>query len=232
MTLPSAQVHASHAGKAWYGLHPAVVVGLEDPTNAGRIEIELPWLPNATASAPVRAWAELITPYGDDAQGFLMLPEVGSTVVVGFWWGDVDHPYVIGATWNGNAQMPEPPSDDNNLRLIASRSGSRLQFDDRSGAVKVHLSAGGAPGTGVHTITLDDAGRTVTIDAASGASITLTAAGGVEVHAASTVEVTAAMVTVDAPMTQFSGVVTCDTLVASGGGIVSPSYTPGAGNVW
>lgn len=231
MTLPSTDLHPGHAGQAWYGLHPATVVGLEDPSGAQRVQVEFPWLPTADLSSAVRAWAEIVTPYADADQGLMMLPEIGSTVVVGFWWGDLDHPYIIGATWNGNAQMPESPTDDNNLRVIVTRSGSRLEFDDTDGAVKVRISSGGAPGAGVNTITLDDAGRSISIDSASGARVTLTSAGDVDVQA-SRVTVNAAMVSVTAPMSDFSGIVKCDTLIASGGGVISPSYTPGAGNVW
>ena len=52
------------------------------------------------------------------------------------------------------------------------------------------------------------------------------------IEAASTVDVKAAMVTVDAAISAFTGKITCDTLIATGGGVVSPAYTPGAGNVW
>jgi hypothetical protein len=44
------------------------------------------------------------------------------------------------------------------------------------------------------------------------------------------VEVSAGQVTVDAGLSQFSGVVRCDTLVATT--VVGTTYTPGAGNVW
>jgi len=47
---------------------------------------------------------------------------------------------------------------------------------------------------------------------------------------AAQVNVSAGMVQVDAGMSQFSGVVKCDTLIATS--VVSTSYTPGAGNVW
>jgi hypothetical protein len=47
---------------------------------------------------------------------------------------------------------------------------------------------------------------------------------------AAKVDVSAGMVTVDAGMSKFSGVVKCDTLIATS--VVSTSYTPGAGNIW
>lgn len=229
MRPPSGQLTPQHAGSSWHGLFPAVVTSLEDPAGEHRIQVELPWLPSGNGGS-VTAWAEVVVPYADEQQGYMMLPEVGSTVVVGFWWGHVDHPYVIGATWNGNAAMPEQPSDDNDLRLIASRAGSRLVFDDTPGGVKVQIASGGRPGGGVNTITLDDTARTITVEGAGGAKVTLTAAGGVEIDAPSTVKVTTSMVTVDAAMSKFSGVVQCDTLISNS--VISASYTPGAGNIW
>jgi hypothetical protein len=47
---------------------------------------------------------------------------------------------------------------------------------------------------------------------------------------AAQVAVSAAMVTVDAGMSRFSGVVQADTVIANS--VVSASYTPGAGNIW
>jgi hypothetical protein len=38
------------------------------------------------------------------------------------------------------------------------------------------------------------------------------------------------MVTVDAALSLFSGVVQCDTLISNA--VISTSYTPGIGNLW
>ena len=215
-------------GVLHFGLYPARVTALEnDPQGRLRIEVSLDWLAATDGGEAPLAWATIVTPYADNEQGFQMLPEIGSTVVVGFQAGHLDHPYVIGSVWNGNASPPEPMTDANNLRLVQTRSGSRLEFDDTPGAVAIRVSTPGG-----HQITMDDGGMRVEVRASSGARIELTPAGGVTVEAASTVDVSAAMVTVNAPVSQFSGVVTCDTLIATGGGVVSPMYTPGAGNVW
>ena len=45
------------------------------------------------------------------------------------------------------------------------------------------------------------------------------------------VEVNASAVNIHAPAVVCDGIVQCTTLIASAG-VVSPSYTPGAGNVW
>jgi uncharacterized protein involved in type VI secretion and phage assembly len=211
-----------------HGLHPATVVALEgDPEDRQRIKVRFDWLAATEGGDPPEAWATLVTPYADADQGFQMLPEIDSTVVVGFLAGHLDHPYVLGAVWNGNAVAPEDFTDANDKRLIQTRSGSRLEFDDTAGSVAIRVTTPGG-----HEIVMDDGGTSIGISASSGARIELTAAGGVTIEAASTVDVTAAMVTVDAALSQFNGVVTCDTLIAKGGGVVSPMYTPGAGNVW
>jgi hypothetical protein len=67
------------------------------------------------------------------------------------------------------------------------------------------------------TVTIDDAG------------VKIQTSGKLEVTASS-VQVSAPTVKVDAAMSSFSGVVKCDVLMASS--VVSSSYTPGAGNIW
>jgi len=47
---------------------------------------------------------------------------------------------------------------------------------------------------------------------------------------ASLIHASAGMVTVDAGLSKFSGVVQCDTLISNA--VISASYTPGAGNIW
>jgi uncharacterized protein involved in type VI secretion and phage assembly len=217
-----------HDGNLHLGLYPATVKALGgDPAGRGRIEVALDWLGATQGGDPPRAWATIVTPYADADQGFQMLPEIGSTVVVAFQAGHLDHPYVIGSVWNGTASPPEPFDDANDLRVIQTRSGSRLEFDDTPGAVAVKVTTPAG-----HTIALDDGDVEIKVESSNGSVIKLTAAGGITIQANSTVDVTAAMVSVDAAVSEFSGIVICDTLIAKGGGVISPTYTPGAGNVW
>lgn len=226
MTAPS-HTSAVPVGALYSGLYPATVVSLAgDPESRQRIEVSFDWLLGTDGASPT-GWATVISPYADADQGMQMLPEIGSTVVVGFLAGYLDHPYVVGAVWNGNATAPEEFSDENNKRVIKTRSGSVLEFDDTDGSVKITLTTPGG-----HEVVLDDGAGSVEISASSGARVELTPAGGVTIEASATVDISASMVTVDAAMSKFSGTVMCDTLIASGGGIVSPMYTPGAGNVW
>lgn len=206
----------------WYGLYPALVSDLVDPDNLGRIEVRFPGF--GDPGSEVRAWATLCTPYADDNQGLQILPEVDSQVVVGFEAGDPTRPYIVGCCWNGQRSLPESPEAANNKRLLRTRSGSELLFDDSDGNVVVHLKTAGG-----HLLKMSDTGD-VELDHSNGCTIKLTIGGQVTVNANSTVDVTASVINLKAPMVKADGVIKCETLITQS--VVSSSYTPGAGNVW
>ena len=93
---------------------------------------------------------------------------------------------------------------------ITTPGGARCTVTDAGGG-KVEITAAGS------TITVDSTG--VAIDGTSKVSVS-----------AAQVNVSAGMVKVDAGMSKFSGVVQCDTLIATT--VVGTTYTPGAGNIW
>lgn len=218
-------MNASGAAQTrFFGLYPAIVTDIVDPDFLGRIEVSFPWL--GDDGGEVRAWATLLSPYAEDGQGFEVCPSVDTQVVVGFEAGDPRRPYIVGAAWNGREAMPEDPESANNKRLIKTRSGSLLEFDDTDGSVVVTLSTESG-----HRLVLDGGSREVTLEHASGQVITMDAGGKVSIQANSTVDITASCLNVHAASAVFDGTITCTTLTASAS-VVSPSYTPGAGNVW
>ncbi len=73
-------------GAPLFGLYRAIVTDIVDPSSLGRIQVSLPSL--GSEGTEVRAWANLIAPYADDDQGYEMLPEVDTQVVVAFEAGD------------------------------------------------------------------------------------------------------------------------------------------------
>lgn len=216
-----------------FGVYPALVKDVQDPDGQGRVKLELPFAAAGDA-APAQAWARLATMMAGADRGSWFIPEVDDEVLVAFTAGDPSRPVVIGALWNGQDAPPETMDSANNIRSITSRSGHRLELDDTAGSERVRLETQGG-----HKLTLDDAsGGTVTLEHSNGAKITIDVSGKVEitansrvvVNASAQLSVTAGMVTVDAGMSKFSGVVKCDTLITNA--VISPSYTPGAGNVW
>ena len=126
----------------------------------------------------------------------------------------------------GFEALPEAAAKPNNKRLIKSREKSLLEFDDTSGAVRVTLSTQSG-----HQLVLDAGAMEIKITHSSGPTITMDAAGNVKINANVNVDLTGSVLNVHAPVANFDGIINCQTMIASVG-VVSPSYTPGAGNVW
>ncbi len=148
---------AEDEGERAYEVVIGVVVDIKDPARLCRVRVRIPALgPDATWWCPVVA-----TGAGRD-RGWFTVPEVDDEVLVGFEHGEVGRPIVIGRIWNGSDAPPDTNgSGDNPRRVIASKSGHTITFDDKEG--KLIIADGG--GIGVITIA-KDAG--VTIEAKQG----------------------------------------------------------------
>jgi uncharacterized protein involved in type VI secretion and phage assembly len=216
----------------WHAHYLAEVVDLNDPDSIGRVQVRLLSF-DGVAGQDAPLWARIALPFAGSNRGTYFMPDVGDEVLVSFLNGDPRHPVVIGGLWNGQASPPESMDGQskNYLKVIRSRNGVKVTLDDHDGQEKLVLETPGG-----QKVTLKDGPGAVEIVDSNGNSIKLESAGitvqasaEVKVQAA-TVKVSAGMVTVDAGMSKFSGVVKCDTLIATT--VVSSTYTPGAGNIW
>jgi hypothetical protein len=122
-------------------------------------------------------------------------------------------------------------AEGNPKRTILTGAGVRITLDDSDGAVSLLLETPG--GQRVH---LEDTPATVTVEDASGNSVTLessgvtvASAGQVTIRAGSLVSIKASMLQVQAGLSLFSGLVQCDTLLNNN--VISAAYMPGAGNM-
>ena len=175
----------------------------------------------------------MAVPFAGNNFGAFFIPDVDSEVLVAFTAGDAGWPVVIGNVWNGATELPESlPGSAVDRWTLTGKAGTRIAIVEQSEATATisFETPGGVSGT-----LTDEAGGKVEF-VCSGSTVTITpqgvkieTGGKVEVSA-SQVNVSAGMVQVDAGLSKFSGVVQCDTLIASS--IVATTYTPGAGNVW
>jgi uncharacterized protein involved in type VI secretion and phage assembly len=218
------------AGGLFYGMYTALVVDLQDPDGQGRVKIRLPWSPD-TGSASYEVWARVAVLMAGAGRGTWFIPDVDDEVLVAFEAGNPRRPYVVGALWNGSDSPPESMDNNNTKKVIHSRNGIKITFEDQDGQETLTLETPGG-----QKMEYTDSPAAITISDSSGNSvklessgITITTSGNVNVNA-SMVNVSASMVKVDAAMSKFSGVVKCDTLIATS--VVGASYTPGAGNIW
>jgi uncharacterized protein involved in type VI secretion and phage assembly len=232
MTVIHESLHAiNHPhGTRWYGVYPATVADNQDPDSQGRVKVRLPWSPDG-GSAAYEVWARLATTMAGGDRGTWFVPDKEDEVLVSFGGGNPDHPYVVGALWNGKDAAPQSMDSDNNIKTIVSREDIRITLDDTKGSVTLTLSTPGG-----QKMTLTDGGNTVRIEDTTGNSlelapsgVTLTASGNLTINAA-TIDITAGTATIDSAMWTHSGVIQNDTLITNS--VVSLAYTPGAGNVW
>jgi uncharacterized protein involved in type VI secretion and phage assembly len=119
------------------GVSVGVVAQNKDPEGLGRVKIQFPWRENSDESH----WARIAVPMAGKERGVWFLPEVGDEVLVACDAERVEHPYVLGALWNGQEPPPETNSDGkNDIRKIRSRSGHEIIFDDGAqGRIDIHL---------------------------------------------------------------------------------------------
>ncbi|MBJ6127193.1 phage baseplate assembly protein V [Microvirga splendida] len=164
---PHAPETMLEAGGAAKGVAVALVCDNKDPEGLGRVKVSYPWHTQENQSY----WARIAAPMAGKDRGVYFLPEIDDEVLVVFDRGDVRFPYVIGALWNGKDTPPETNGDGkNNLRVIHSRKGHRLTFDDGArGMVRLELDDG-------KKLEIDDDG--IKLEDGGGNSLTIESDGG------------------------------------------------------
>ena len=202
-------------------LHLARVTNNEDSESRGRIQVEL-------MHTGAEIWASCLTQSAGKDYGISCLPKVDEVVVLAFVSPEI--PIVLGAVWSGGNSHPQDAQTVEDKYAMVSPEGTKVVLDDSDGPkVNIETSSGyhmTITESGGGEIVIEKGGESVTL---SSSGISIVSSAKVEVQA-STVDVSASMVSVDAAMSKFSGVVKCDTLIATS--VVGTSYTPGAGNIW
>jgi uncharacterized protein involved in type VI secretion and phage assembly len=86
-------------------------------------------------------WMRLIQPHAGAGKGFYFVPEVDEEVLVGFESDNAERPYVIGSNYNGSENSGYNTSG-NDQKVIHTRSGTKMIFDDAEGSVFIEDPSG------------------------------------------------------------------------------------------
>jgi uncharacterized protein involved in type VI secretion and phage assembly len=145
------------------GLVIGIVKDVDDPSQQGRVQVDLPAMLGRTRTA----WAPIAAPMAGAGRGISFMPELDDEVIVGFLGSDPEQPVIVGFTWNG---VDPPPSPHPRERIIRSLNGHTIRMID---------ATPGSAGSG--SITIEDAnGNTIVL---SNGKIRLDAVALVEIHA-------------------------------------------------
>lgn len=196
--LLSALLAPNDHGGRFYGVVVGVVTNNQDPDGQHRVKLRFPWLSMEHESH----WARVVSAMAGNGRGAYFLPEPDDEVLVAFEHGSLEHPYVIGALWNGKDKPPENNGDGkNDQRAIHSRSGHVIRLCDTDGAERLEL----IDKTGNNKIVITSADNKISIEAQGdiaiksstgkvtieGVGVEITSTAGVKVQAQSTLDASA-----------------------------------------
>jgi Rhs element Vgr protein len=242
------------------GLHVGIVTSLEDPDSQNRIMVKLPtimaddegiWSRVSTLDAGNNRGTFILPEVDDEVIVGFINNDPRHAVVLGMM-NSSHYPAPLTASndnhekgYVSRSEMKMIWNDDKKTVVIETPAGNKILLTEEDTAIKIEDQNG-------NKFTMDTQGVTVEsmlhidLKAPSG-NFTMTdmtgntikaEPSGITVQAASKltlggamVEISGSQLTVSAAMAQFSGVVNAQTVIAAVG-VVSPSYTPGAGNIW
>ena len=135
-----------------------IVTDNKDPSKLGRVKVKFPILSDKDTSF----WCPIIMLGAGKNRGWFFIPEKDDEVLCLFEHGDLDRPLVVGALWNGKDKPSDKNPGGNPRRVIKSRQGSKITFDDDQNKIIIE------DGTGKGKITFDANGNKITIEAIEG----------------------------------------------------------------
>ena len=135
----------------YMGLHTAIVVG---PAGAdihtdgyGRVKVQFHWDRLGKYDENSSPWLRVMTPAAGNAFGQIRLPRVGEEVAVVYPDGNIDHPLILGAVYNGKHMPPWKLPGQSALAGLRSRElgggarGNHLVLDDTTEMIQAQLKS-------------------------------------------------------------------------------------------
>ncbi|RTE09428.1 phage baseplate assembly protein V [Paenibacillus whitsoniae] len=193
------------------GVMVGIVTNNNDPDKLGRVKLKLPMQETDTETD----WVRIATLMGGKEMGSLFIPEVNDEVLVAFHLGELRMPFVIGSLWNPK-NKPPAPADKNDLRMIKSRSGHEISFNDKSGDESITIktkkgqvielkdkdsSIAIADDSGNNKITIKGGSANEISIVSSTSKITMNAKGDVAIESSKEIKIKSTQVNIEASAT-------------------------------
>jgi phage baseplate assembly protein gpV len=121
---------------SYFGKYRGQVTDNNDPDDLGRVKAKVPRVLGDLETG----WALPAFTYGGASeQGFFAVPDVGAGVWIEFEGGDLSYPIWTG-TWYTSGDIPE--SAKPTKKVLKTKSGHKLVFDDDGGSLEITDSNG------------------------------------------------------------------------------------------
>jgi uncharacterized protein involved in type VI secretion and phage assembly len=165
------------------GVALGTVTETDDRAGLGRVKVKYDLIKDSKGEPIETDWLQVVSPFAREAYGMFFLPEKDARALLAFADGDPSSPYVLGFLWDGVYLPPIPKEQQQDVRVIRTRSGKRIVFTDpKSGenntespnSIEIVDEAG-------NSILIDTKGKTITIQSKN--DMTIKAAGTLTLEA-------------------------------------------------
>lgn len=134
-----AMPRAMATDQRYYGVMVATVEE-NDPDDLARVKVSYPWFDGGASRSE---WARVCQVYAGNGYGTVFVPEVEDEVLVAFYQGDMRQPYVLGGLYNLKDPPPTARNEGRDQKMIRTRAGHEILFDDKSKDMKITTVTGG-----------------------------------------------------------------------------------------
>jgi type VI secretion system secreted protein VgrG len=115
----------------------AIVTDNYDPKGLGRVRVRFRWM-KPSEKTP---WIRMMMPHAGGSKGHFFIPEIEEEVVVAFEDNNALKPYVQGSIYNAG-QNNSFSNENNDIKIIQTRSGTKIRMNDAEGSVFVEDPSG------------------------------------------------------------------------------------------
>lgn len=160
----SFQSRAAATDKRYFGVYTAIVAEVGDSAHPAEVRLRFDWFDPQMRTE----WCRVCNLYAGNGYGAVWLPEQDDEVLVAFVQGDMRWPIVLGGLYNGVDKPPTARTDTLDQKLLRTRGGHEILFDDSDGKQRLRLTSKGG-----HQVDIDDQGKQIVIATAGGSAVTI-----------------------------------------------------------
>lgn len=117
----------------------AEVIANDDSESLGRVRVKFFWSQSRQQDQE-SIWMRVGTMHNSTGRGVNFVPEVGAMVMVGYEGNLAENPFVMTCLYPKPEEDISYTSDNNDIKVIATRSGNMVIFIDEDGDAKIQIS--------------------------------------------------------------------------------------------